>query len=400
MKVNMKVNAKVNVKVIEGGICAVKGVKAFGIKEGKNGLAIITGEGTAVGVFTKNRIKAAPVLITREHLKSGRISAIAINSGSANSFTGEQGLRDAVEMAKLVAAKLGVEEKNIAIASTGVIGKPLILDWIKANLDRVIQGLTSDQNGSEAAARAIMTTDTQLKQIAVEVDGVRIAGIAKGAGMIEPNLATMLAFIYTDGVFSARVLKACLRKAVDKSFNMIVVDGDTSTNDTVILAATGKAGKIGLRKFQFALEFICMELAKMIVRDGEGATKLIEVCITSARSIQDARKAAKAIVRSPLVKTAFFGADPNWGRIICAIGYSNAKLNPEKIKLKLSDGKNEVTLVDRGRVYNELLNEAKQIMLSNEIKVSVDLGLGRASATAWGCDLSYDYITINGKYTT
>lgn len=391
-----------NLKIIEGGICAVKGVKAFGIKEGKNGLAIITGEGTAAGVFTKNNIKAAPVLITQEHLKSGkgRISAIVINSGSANAFTGKKGLQDAREMAKLAAEKLGVEEQSIALASTGVIGKPLILDWIKANLDRVIQGLTSDQSGSEAAARAIMTTDTKLKQIAVEIDGVRIAGIAKGAGMIEPSLATMLAFIYTDAAFPAKVLKACLRRAVDKSFNMIVVDGDTSTNDTVILAATGKAGKIGLRRFQPALEFVCIELAKMIVRDGEGATKFIEVKITGARSTQDAKRAAKAIVRSPLVKTAFFGADPNWGRIICAIGYSNARLNPEKIKLKLSDRVNEVTLVDRGRVYSEFLDKAKQIMLNSEVVVSIDLGLGRASATAWGCDLSYDYITINGKYTT
>ncbi|MEM2933950.1 MAG: bifunctional ornithine acetyltransferase/N-acetylglutamate synthase [Methanocellales archaeon] len=389
-------------KIIEGGICAVKGVKAFGIKEGKNGLAIITGEGTAAGVFTKNKIKAAPVLITQEHLKrgKGRISAIAINSGSANAYTGEQGLQDAREMAKIVAEKLGMEEQSIALASTGVIGKPLILDWIKVNLDRVIQGLTSDQSGSEAAARAIMTTDTKLKQIAVDIDGVRIAGIAKGAGMIEPNLATMLAFIYTDAAFPAKILKTCLRKAVDKSFNMIVVDGDTSTNDTVILAATGKAGKIGLRRFQPALEFVCIELAKMIVKDGEGATKFIEVNITSARATQDAKRAAKAIVRSPLVKTAFFGADPNWGRIICAIGYSNARLNPKKIKLKLSDRGNEVTLVDRGRVYNELLDKAKQIMLNSEVVVSIDLGLGRASATAWGCDLSYDYITINGKYTT
>ncbi len=387
-------------KVIEGGICAVKGVRAFGIKEGKNGLAIITGEGTAAAVFTKNKVKAAPVLITREHLKSGQISAIVVNSGSANAFTGEQGLRDAREIAKIVAEKLGVEEHSIALASTGVIGKPLNADWIKTNLDKVIQGLTSDQAGSEAAAKAIMTTDTKLKQIAVEVNGVRIGGIAKGAGMIEPNLATMLAFVYTDAAFPAWVLKACLRKAVDKSFNMIVVDGDTSTNDTVILAATGKAGKIGLRKFQHALEFVCVELAKMIVKDGEGATKFIEVCITGARSTQDARKAAKAIVRSPLVKTAFFGSDPNWGRIICAIGYSNARLDPDKIKLKLSDRVNEVTLVDRGRVYNEFLDKAKQIMLNNEIIISIDLGLGRASATAWGCDLSYDYITINGKYTT
>ncbi|MEM2989635.1 MAG: bifunctional ornithine acetyltransferase/N-acetylglutamate synthase, partial [Halobacteria archaeon] len=349
-----------------------------------------------------NKIKAAPVLITQEHLKrgKGRISAIAINSGSANAYTGEQGLQDAREMAKIVAEKLGMEEQSIALASTGVIGKPLILDWIKVNLDRVIQGLTSDQSGSEAAARAIMTTDTKLKQIAVDIDGVRIAGIAKGAGMIEPNLATMLAFIYTDAAFPAKILKTCLRKAVDKSFNMIVVDGDTSTNDTVILAATGKAGKIGLRRFQPALEFVCIELAKMIVKDGEGATKFIEVNITSARATQDAKRAAKAIVRSPLVKTAFFGADPNWGRIICAIGYSNARLNPKKIKLKLSDRGNEVTLVDRGRVYNELLDKAKQIMLNSEVVVSIDLGLGRASATAWGCDLSYDYITINGKYTT
>ncbi len=387
-------------KIIEGGLCAVKGVKAFGVKEGKNGLAIIAGEGSAAAVFTRNKIKAAPLIVTREHLESGKISALAVNSGSANAYTGEQGIVDAREMAAVIAAKLGVEEQSIAVASTGVIGRPLILDWIKANLDRVVDGLTSDQSGSEAAARAIMTTDTKLKQIAVEIDGIRIAGIAKGAGMIEPNMATMLSFIYTDALFPAKKLKVCLKKAVDKSFNMIVVDGDTSTNDMVVLAATGKGGKIGLRKFQPALEFVCRELGKMIVRDGEGATKFIEVSVTGAKSTLDAKKAAKAVVRSPLVKTAVFGADPNWGRIVCAVGYSNTKLVPEKIRLKFSSGADEAVLVDRGTIHNELLDVARQIMMNSEIRISIDLGIGRASATAWGCDLTYDYVTINGKYTT
>jgi glutamate N-acetyltransferase/amino-acid N-acetyltransferase len=395
-------------RVVEGGVCAVRGVKASGCKEGKNGLAIITGGGQAVGVFTTNNVTAAPVIVTRKHLiESKQILAVVANSGSANAFTGPNGIEDAERVAESLARHLHIRTADVAVASTGVIGTPLNVSWIDSKIVEVLSTITDTADGSLEAARAIMTTDSTPKQMAVEVDGVALGGIAKGAGMIEPQLSTMLAFIYTDARLTADVLQACLKKAAALSFNMVVVDGDTSTNDTVLLIGTGESSSaIDVDDFQNALNFVCVELAKMIARDGEGATKMMEVTVAGARNQEDAIKAAKAIVRSPLVKTALFGADPNWGRIVTAVGYSGAFIDPEALSLAMSDGKcTPVVLVEKGLIKSASADGLEEealsgIMNSTEISILVDLGVGGAAATAWGCDLTDDYVRINAEYTT
>lgn len=338
-------------KTVDGGICAVKGVKAYGIKDGKMGLAIMLAQGPAAAVFTLNKVKAAPVLVTHDHIKNhgNTFNGIIANSGCANAFTHEQGVKDAIAMANILAAKLGVDPHSIGVASTGVIGRPLNMEWIKGHFEQVYGGLCSSPECSLAANKAIMTTDLVPKSYAVEINGgIRIGAIAKGSGMIEPNMGTMLSFVFTDADIPQEKLQQCLKKAVDKSYNMVVVDGDTSTNDTVILTATGKSGKPNMAKFQEGLEKVCMEIAKQIARDGEGATKLIEARVEGAKSVRDARKGAKAIVRSPLFKSAVYGTDPNWGRAVCAIGYSSCDVDPAKVTLTFSDGKDSVNLVDNG----------------------------------------------------
>lgn len=390
-------------KIIKGGICAVKGVTASGIKEKKYGLAIMAAHPrklATAGVFTRNKVIAAPLVVTKEALKTGDIRAIIANSGCANAFTGENGLNDAKWMAGLLAQKLKCKPHEIGVASTGVIGRNLDRTWIEGHVDEVYDHLSNSEESAKAAAKAIMTTDLAEKEIAIELDnGVRIAGIAKGSGMIEPNMGTMLAFLFTDAAIPREVLDPCLKKAVDKSFNMVVVDGDTSTNDMALLTATGYQD-CDEDAFQEGLDQVCTSLAKMIAKDGEGASRAVEVRVTGAKSIQDARLAAKAIVRSPLVKTAIFGKDPNWGRVVAAAGYSGADIDQDKISLKFSDNENEVTLVDSGRIVEGKLLELKSIMESKEIIIEVDIGLGGNSATAWGCDLTYDYVKINAMYTT
>jgi glutamate N-acetyltransferase/amino-acid N-acetyltransferase len=386
----------------------VRGVKASGLKEGSNGIAVITGGGQGAGVFTTNKVCAAPIIVTREHLaQSQGILAVIANSGSANAFTGQKGVTDAKHVAKSLALRLHIDTTQVAVASTGIIGTTLDVDWVDSKIDLVLSALTDVGDGSLKAAQAIMTTDSTPKQMAVEAEGVRIGGIAKGAGMIEPNLATMLAFIYTDARLTADVLQTCLKKAADLSFNMVVVDGDTSTNDTVLLITTGESSSaIDIDDFQNALNFVCVELAKMIARDGEGASKMMEVTVAGARNRADAIKAAKAVVRSPLVKTALFGADPNWGRIVTAVGYSGAFMDPEALSLALSDGKGtSVVLVENGLIRSVGADRLEEkalsgIMNRKEISIVVDLGVGTAAATAWGCDLTDDYVRINAEYTT
>jgi glutamate N-acetyltransferase/amino-acid N-acetyltransferase len=390
-------------KIIDGGICAVRGVRANGIKVGKYGLAIIVPEAkrlTTVGVFTRNKVIAAPLIVTRDNLQNHDLQGIIANSGCANAFTGEKGLRDARWMAGLLAAKLNCNEEEIGVASTGVIGRNLDTVWIENNIDMVFGGLSASGEGSKRSARAIMTTDTTLKEVAVELEnGVHIAGIAKGSGMIEPNMGTMLAFLYTDASIPKKTLDSCLRKAIDKSFNMVVVDGDTSTNDMAVISAAGYH-ECDEKTFQEGLDQVCISLAKMLARDGEGATKLIDATVRGALSLKDARAAAKAIVRSPLVKTAIFGKDPNWGRVVAAAGYSGAELDQDKISLRFSDKKKEVLLVDSGKIIEGKLAALKSIMENDEIFIEVDLALGDYQATAWGCDLTYDYVKINAMYTT
>jgi glutamate N-acetyltransferase/amino-acid N-acetyltransferase len=392
-----------SMKFIKGGICAVKGVRANGIKQGKNGLAIIATEAkrlTTSGVFTRNKVIAPPLVVTREALLKDDLKAVIINSGCANAFTGEKGILDARWMREQLSEKLKCRPDEVGVASTGVIGRFIDRIWIQGNLDKVCEGLSGTSEASKACARAIMTTDTKIKEVAVELEnGVCIGGIAKGSGMIEPNMGTMLAFIYTDATLSKDNLEDCLKDAVDKSYNMVVVDGDTSTNDMVLITATGYH-TCNQRLFQEGLEIVCKSLAKMIARDGEGATKLIEARVKGAKSREDAIKSAKAIVRSPLVKTAVFGKDPNWGRIVAAAGYSGAEVDQDKISLKFSNSKDEAVLVDSGRIVEGKLGVLKSIMESDEIIIEVDLSLGDYEATAWGCDLTFDYVRINAMYTT
>ncbi len=389
---------------IDGGICAVAGVRAAGVRQGKYGLALITASGAAAGMFTTNKVRAAPLDITAEHLAGGHLDGIIANSGCANAYTGLRGREDALAMAQLLAGFLKTDEKKIAVASTGVIGRYMDMEIIAHLFDQAKARLRSDGEASLEAERAIMTTDTRAKEVAVEHQGLRVAGIVKGAGMIEPNVATMLCFLYTDADFPAHVLRDSLKDAVKDSFNMLTVDGDTSTNDTVLLTATAKAkGKV--EDFQEALRYVCVDLARQMARDGEGASKYFETVVTGARSKDDARLAAKAVARSSLVKTAVYGADPNWGRIICAVGYSGAEMDPEKITLGL-EGKSQagscmkVSLVEKGCIVEGILDQAREIMRGDSIIINIDLGLGDACARGFGCDLTHEYVNVNANYTT
>jgi len=370
------------------------------------GLAVMLAKGPCAAVFTLNKVKAAPVIVSREHVKKHgqAFNGIIASSGCANAFTHEQGIQDAIAMAGLLAAKLGVDPHTIGVSATGVIGRPMNMPWYKDHFEAVFSLLTDRPEGSERANRAIMTTDLVPKSCAVEVDGgVRIGGIAKGSGMIEPNMGTMLSFLFTDAVISQPELQKRLKEAVDKSYNMVVVDGDTSTNDNVFIIATGLAGKPkDMGKFQEGLEKVCIEISKMIARDGEGASKLIECTVKNAKTVEDARKAAKAVIRSPLFKSAVYGTDPNWGRAVCAVGYSSAEMTPDKVTLTFADGNESVKLVDAGwpKSDEETLAKAKKIMQNDTLYVTVDLALGKASATAWGCDLTHKYVDINASYTT
>jgi glutamate N-acetyltransferase/amino-acid N-acetyltransferase len=394
-------------KQIEGGICAVRGVSANGIKTEKMGLAVIVAEGPAAGVFTKNKVVAAPVTLSKGIIETKHhLSALIVNSGNANAFTGDDGFLDAVEMATMLARELDVKPETVAVASTGVIGRRLDVSLIRELLPEVLKGLGSSPECSREAAKAIMTTDKAIKEVAIEMDcGIRIGAIAKGSGMICPNMGTMLCFAYTDAKVPADVLDAALKIAVDKTFNMVVVDGDTSTNDMVLLTSTCKSGikpcMDCLDDFEEGLIYVFTELAKKIAKDGEGATKLIEARVVGAKTQEDAKCAAKAIVRSPLVKSAIFGEDPNWGRVVAAAGYSGAELEQEKLSLSFSGGGSEVEIIKSGEISSSYdLELLKRIMANDEIVITLDLSMGNEQATAWGCDLTYDYVRINAEYTT
>lgn len=396
-------------KIIDGGICAVETVIASGSRNGKYGLALIVNKGsTASAVFTSNKVIAAPVLITKDAVEDGKLSAIVANSGNANCFTGDEGLEDAKEMAKKVADKLKIKSEDVAVASTGIIGRKMPMEIINNLIDESLEKLENSPDASHNAAEAIMTTDTFPKEISVQTELnngniIKIGGITKGSGMIAPNMGTMLCFIATDAKASSEELNIALKKAVDKSFNMVVVDGDESTNDTVLLMANEGSGEID-ENFQEALDFVCIELAKMMAKDGEGATKYMEVTVNGAASEEDAKEAAKAIVGSSLVKTALFGADPNWGRVVAAVGYSGANMDEDSVDITFKSEDKIVEIVKKGSILaTEESNElkiAEKIMKKDEIKIIVDLNLGEYSATAFGCDLSYDYVKINSEYST
>ena len=397
---------------IKGGITAPKGFKAAGVqagikKSGKHDVAVIYSAvpASVAGVCTTNTMAAAPVAVSRLAFESGIASAIVVNSGCANACTGEQGLSDANAMAQITADLLSIPKEDVLVASTGIIGVTLPMDKVTAGIKAAVAQLGPDEQ--DYSTQAIMTTDTFQKHCAYEFElggvPVRIAGIAKGSGMIHPNMATMLAFITTDAAIAPALLKQALTDAVNVSFNMISVDGDTSTNDMATVLANGLAGnkKIDTKNEDYAaftkiLTEVCIYLAKQIVVDGEGATKFLELNVTGAASFADAKKTAMAIAKSPLVKTAFFGEDANWGRILCAVGYSEAAADPTKISLSIGD----LTIVKQGlgAPIDEL--ELKKIMAEHDIRVVVDLGLGQAEATMWTCDFSYEYVKINGEYHT
>ena len=353
----------------------------------------------AAGRFTRNRIKAAPVQWCQDRVSSGKAQAVIINSGCANACTGEQGVKDAKAMAGIAAKKLGVSDDAVLVASTGVIGRKLPMDRIEAGVAKIKLSAT----GGHDLARAIMTTDTHSKEIAVACEeyGFTVAGIAKGAGMIHPDMATMLAFLTTDADIDKRLLDRLLGEAVDASLNMITVDGDTSTNDTALILANGagglvKAGTKAAEAFEKALLKVCIYLARSIAADGEGATRLIEVTVEGAKSLADARIAARTIVSSPLVKSAVHGRDPNWGRVIAALGRSGAEFNPKKVDLYLA----KMQLMAAGEPVPFDEKAASAVMGKDEVKVCVALNGGKFAATAWGCDLSAEYVSINSDYTT
>ena len=355
----------------------------------------------AAGVFTTNRIKAAPVVLCQKRLELGKAVAVVVNSGCANACNGEQGLADAAEMAALAAKGIGVLPEDVLVASTGVIGQRLPMELIRAGIGQII--LSAD--GGHSLVKAMMTTDTVPKEVAVRVGegGFVIGGVAKGSGMIHPALATFLCFLTTDAAVDIDFLKSALRKAADISFNMVSIDGDTSTNDTVLIMANGLAGGEVIRQdtkqadaFQQALDQVCIYLAKSIARDGEGASKLIEVSVNGACSVAEARLAVRTIVASPLVKAAVHGNDPNWGRIIAAVGRSGVEMTESKIDLYLGD----IGVVRGGRPLPFDKRDVVAVLKGSEVAIRLNLNLGSAAATAWGCDLSEEYVTINSHYMT
>jgi glutamate N-acetyltransferase/amino-acid N-acetyltransferase len=386
-------------KEILGGICAVPGVRACGARRGKYGVALIAASGEAAGVFTANRVKAAPLEVTANNLAAGWLDGVIANSGCANAYTGKQGIKDAKSMADVLASILRTDRQRIAVASTGVIGRYLDLDMIQILANEAKERLRNSPDASGEAASAIMTTDTRIKEVAVEHKGFRVAGLCKGAGMIAPNMATMLAFLYTDANIEHDDLASCLAKAVDDSFNMLTVDGDMSTNDMALITATGTADA-ETADFQEALDHVCISLARKMAKDGEGATKYMEVLVEGALSREDARLAAKAIAGSSLVKTALYGADPNWGRIVCAAGRSGAEMEPSMVTLSIAGNGKTVALVRRGKILLDSLGPAKEVMQGEDVLITLDLGLGGYSARSFGCDLTHGYVDINAKYTT
>ena len=403
-------------KIITGGVCAAKGFQANGIHCGirknhsKRDLALIYSEvpASAAAVYTTNLVKGAPLLVTKAHIADGKAQAVICNSGNANTCNAD-GIEIAEAMSELVAKQLSIPASDVVVASTGVIGQRLKLDPIAAGLPALAEGLNPD--GSAAAAEAIMTTDTLRKEIAVEFElgGVtcHLGGIAKGSGMIHPNMATMLVFLTTDAAISAEMLQKALSGDVAGTFNMVSIDGDTSTNDMVTILANGMAGNAEITcegadftAFMTALNTVTVQLCRCIAGDGEGATKLLECKVEGAKDLSTARTVAKSVICSSLLKAAMFGADANWGRVLCAIGYSGADVDVNRVDVAFKSPKGIVEVCKDGAGVPFSEEEAKLVLLEKEIEIQVKLNSGDAAATAWGCDLTYDYVKINGDYRT
>ncbi len=402
-------------KLIDGGVVAAKGFLANGIHCGirknksKRDLALIfsTTKAAAACVYTTNLVKGAPLKVTKEHIADGYASAIICNSGNANTCNAN-GIEIAEQMSELTANKLDIDAKDVVVASTGVIGQKLDITPIANGIDELVGGLG---NNGDFAAEAIMTTDTVSKQVAVEfqVGGkvCKLGGIAKGSGMIHPNMATMLVFITTDCAITPKALQIALSNDIKSTFNMTSVDGDTSTNDMVCVLANGVAGNDMIdekaedfKVFMKALNTVTIELCKKIAGDGEGATKMLECKVTGAKDDASAKTVAKSVICSSLFKAAMFGADANWGRVLCAIGYSGADVNVEKIDVSFKSNKGEILVCKDGSGVDFSEEQAKEILLEDEIEVLINLNDGEFSSTAWGCDLTYDYVKINGDYRT
>ena len=402
------------IKQIEGSICAAKGFTASGMycgirkRNDKNDLALIFSKvpAHAAAVYTTNLVKGAPLTVTKQHIADGMAQAVICNSGNANTCN-SNGIEIAEQMSALVAEKLGINKDDVIVASTGVIGQKLNITPIANGMDTLAASLS--ETGDEEAAKAIMTTDTVMKKIAVEfeIDGktCRLGGIAKGSGMIHPNMATMLVFITTDTAISAEMLQKALSHDVQKTFNMLSVDGDTSTNDMVAIMANGLAGNKEITAegpafdtFMQALNTVTISLCRSIAGDGEGATKLLECDVTGAADENTASVVAKSVITSSLLKAAMFGADANWGRVLCAIGYSGADLDVNKVDVAFQSAKGLLPVCKDGAGVDFSEEFAKEVLLEKEITILVNLNSGEAKATAWGCDLTYDYVKINGDY--
>ena len=403
-------------KLINGGVTAARGFKASGIHCGirrntsKNDLSLIMSDVpcSAAAVYTTNLVKGAPLTVTKAHIKDGRAQAVICNSGNANTCNAD-GIEIAEGMAQLVAEKTAISASDVVVASTGVIGQPLSLEPIQNGMDELVAKLSDD--GSHEAALGIMTTDTIAKEVAVEFTCggkiCRIGGIAKGSGMIHPNMATMLVFITTDCAIASELLQKALSGDIQNTFNMISIDGDTSTNDMVTVLANGLAGNAEITSegedystFMKALNTVTVALCRMIAGDGEGATKLLECKVSGAKTLDIAKTVAKSVICSSLLKAAMFGADANWGRVLCAIGYSGAAVDVDRIDVSFKSDKGEIAVCKNGAGIAFSEEIAKEILLEKEIEIMVALNDGDCGSTAWGCDLTYDYVKINGDYRT
>ena len=403
-------------KLISGGVCAAKGFKAAGIHCGirknrtKNDLALIYSEvpANAAAVYTTNLVKSAPITVTKNNLSNGKAQAVICNSGNANTCNAD-GIEIAEKMCAICASSLGISAGDIVVGSTGVIGQPLPIEPICAGIPKLAEALSVD--GCDEACTAIMTTDTVPKAVAVEFElggkTCHLGGIAKGSGMIHPNMATMLVFITTDAAISSEMLQKALSSDIANTFNMISIDGDTSTNDMVSVLANGLAGNEEITcegedfsEFMKALNTVNVQLCRMIAGDGEGATKMLECSVSGAKDEKNAKMVAKSVICSSLLKAAMFGADANWGRVLCAIGYSGAEVDVNKVKVSFRSAKGEICVCENGAGIPFSEEKAKDILLESEIEIIVALGDGASSATAWGCDLTYDYVKINGDYRT
>ena len=408
---------EINIKRIEGGVTYPAGFRASGIHCGlrknksKKDLALILADKlcNAAAIYTTNKVYGAPITVTREHLKNGMARAAICNSGNANTCNPD-GVDKANAMCAALAAQLGIDENDIIITSTGVIGEPLPLEPILNGIPALCDSLGYDAENGYAAASAIMTTDTRLKQIAAEtvIDGVKvkIGGMSKGSGMIQPNMATMLCFVTTDAHISSEALQTLLKRVADRTFNMISVDGDTSTNDTFSVMASGLAGNALIddpdsesgKAFEALLEYVCKYLARKMAADGEGASKLLECRVHGCDTLENARILAKSVINSPLVKTAMFGADANWGRILCALGYAGVEFDPHKVDVSFISDAGEINVCKNGGSVGFDEDKAKEILLKDSIVMDVNMHMGDACATAYGCDLTYEYVRINGDY--